>query len=74
MAQMNNDDPHGIHEAAQRTTAPLNDYMIRLMAEELPMLDSASRSRVYELLREYNGPEITSQEELPHEIRDLMDL
>ena len=48
--------------------------MTRLMAEEIPMLDSASRGLVYKLLREYDGPEITTQEELPTEIRDIMDL
>ena len=35
------------------------------------------RGRVYELLREYQeagGETITSQEQLPTEIRDLMDL
>ena len=48
--------------------------MTRLMAEELPMLDSSSRARVYDLLREYDGPTIESQEELPEEIRAIMDL
>ena len=42
--------------------------------QELPLLDSVSRTRVYRLLEEYDGPTITSQEELPQEIRDLMDL
>ena len=35
---------------------------------------SVSRTRVYRLLEEYGGPTITSQEGLPQEIRDLMDL
>jgi hypothetical protein len=48
--------------------------MTRLMAEELPFLDSASRVRVYEILENYDGPQITSQEELPQEIRDMLDL
>jgi hypothetical protein len=48
--------------------------MTRLVAQELPLLDSVSRTRVYRLLEEYDGPTITSQEELPQEIRDLMDL
>lgn len=48
--------------------------MTRLIAEELPILDSTSRGRVYEILREYDGPEISSQEELPEEIREIMDL
>lgn len=65
---------HGSFEATQRTSAPLNDFMTRLMAEELPILDSASRQRVYDILRDYDGPEITSQAELPEEIIDIMDL
>lgn len=81
MIPQKNVDPedllHGTHLAAQRTEAPLNDFMIRLMAEELPFLDSKDRVRVYELLREHkeagNGT-ITSQDELPAEIRELMDL
>ena len=47
------------------------------MAQELPLLDSVDRTRVYEILREYQeagGPTITTQEELPPEILDLMDL
>ena len=48
--------------------------MTRLIAEELPILDSTSRGRVYEILRSYQGPEITSQDELPEEIRQIMDL
>lgn len=72
-----NDEREGIHLAAQATEAPLNDFMLRLMAQELPLLDSVDRGRVYELLREYQeagGETITSQEQLPTEIRDLMDL
>lgn len=71
------DDPDAIHEAAQRIEAPLSDFMARVFAEELPFLDSASRTRVYELLREHKAagrPVISSQEELPKEIRELMDL
>ncbi|WKD60153.1 hypothetical protein CCICO_00450 [Corynebacterium ciconiae DSM 44920] len=60
--------------AAERTNLPLDGFMTRLMAEELPLLDSAERGRVYEILRSYHGPTITSQEELPEEIRSLMDL
>lgn len=62
------------HIAAERTNLPLDDLMTRLVAQELPLLDSTSRSEVYRLLREYEGPVITSQEELPAEIRELMDL
>lgn len=63
-----------IHIAAQRTNVPLNDFMTRLMAQELPMVDSTTRVLVYEELRNYEGPTITSQEELPERIRQLMDL
>lgn len=62
------------HIAAERTQLPLNQHMTMLMAQELPLLDSVDRVRVYEILREYDGPEITSQEELPTEIRQMMDL
>lgn len=68
---------HGTHMAAQFTTAPLSDFMVRLMAQELPLLDSADRSRVYDILREHQeagGATITSEQELPKEIRELMDL
>ena len=37
------DDPDAIHEAAQRVTAPLSDFMVRLMAQDLPLVDSAGR-------------------------------
>ena len=60
--------------ATEHTNLPLDGFMTRLMAEELPILDSTSRRRVYEILRGYEGPEITSQEQLPDEIRDIMDL
>ncbi|PFG27540.1 Uncharacterised protein [Corynebacterium renale] len=63
-----------IHIAAQHTNVPLNDFMTRLMAQELPMVDSTTRILVYEELRNYEGPIITSQEELPERIRELMDL
>ncbi|OEY07583.1 hypothetical protein A0K93_05875 [Corynebacterium sp. BCW_4722] len=68
------DDPHAIHEAAQRVDAPLSDWMVRVLAEEMPFVDSKDRTRIYELLREYEGPVISSQEELPAEIRTIMDL
>lgn len=73
--QRDNDDRRNGHFlATEHTALPLDGFMTRLMAQELPMLDSHSRGRVYQLLREYEGPEITSQEELPAEIRKLMDL
>ena len=49
------DDPDAIHEAAQRTDAPLSDFMVRLMAQELPFVDSKGRTRIYEILREHEG-------------------
>lgn len=60
--------------AADQGEAPLDNFMMRLMSEELPMLDSADRGRVYRILEAYDGPTITSQEELPEEIRKIMDL
>lgn len=63
--------------AAEQTNLPLNDLMTRMIAQELPILDSHDRTEVYRLLREYaatGGPEITSQEELPAEIREILDL
>lgn len=70
----NDDSPH---IAAQLTDLPLDDFMTRLIAQELPLLDSTSRSIVYAELREYKEsgkPLITSQEELPQRIRDIMEL
>ena len=63
-----------VYIAAELTDTPMSSEMTRLVAQELPLLDSVSRTRVYRLLEEYDGPTITSQEELPQEIRDLMDL
>lgn len=65
------------HIAAQLIDAPLDDFMARLIAEELPVLDSTSRSIVYEELRAYKDagkPVITSQEELPERVRQIMEL
>lgn len=62
------------HVAAQQTQLPLDDTMTRLIAQELPVLDSADRVEVYRLLKEYDGPVITSQEQLPQPIREIMDL
>lgn len=63
-----------VYIAAERTDTPMSSEMTRMVAQELPLLDSVSRTRVYKLLEEYDGPTITSQEELPQEIRDIMDL
>ena len=60
--------------AAERTTTPMDVPMTRMIAQELPVLDSTSRQRVNDILREYDGPTITSVEELPEEIREIMDL
>lgn len=68
------DKRNGHFLVTEHTNLPLDGFMTRLMAEELPILDSTSRRRVYEILRGYEGPEITSQEQLPEEIRDIMDL
>ncbi|HAT1275143.1 hypothetical protein [Corynebacterium striatum] len=68
------DKRNGHFLATEHTNLPLDGFMTRLMAEELPILDSTSRRRVYEILRGYEGPEITSHEQLPEEIRDIMDL
>lgn len=57
--------------------SPLNHFMQQLMSQELPFVDSAGRARIAELLREHQEaglPVITSQEELPAEIREIMDL
>lgn len=62
------------HIAAQRTQLPLDDTMTRLIAQELPLLDSTDRVEVYRLLKAYEGPTITSQEELPPHIREIFDL
>ncbi|HCG3140286.1 hypothetical protein [Corynebacterium striatum] len=68
------DKRNGHFLATEHTNLPLDGFMTRLMAEELPILDSTSRRRVYEILRGYEGPEITSHKQLPEEIRDIMDL
>ena len=63
--------------AAEQTNLPLNDFMTRLIAQELPILDSHNCVEVYRLLREYSeagGKMITSQEELPAGIRGILDL
>ena len=62
------------HMAAEITNTPLSNEMTLMIAQELPLLDSADRVRVYEILDNYSGPQITTQEELPQEIRDMMDL
>ncbi|WP_197085770.1 hypothetical protein [Corynebacterium comes] len=63
--------------AAEQTNLPLNDFMTRLISQELPLLDSHERTDIYRLLREYaesGGAVITSQEELPTRIREILDL
>lgn len=65
---------HSTYEASLRTEGPLNEYMTRLMAQELPILDSTSRRAVREILKNYDGPTITSVDELPAEVREIMEL
>ncbi|WP_448853139.1 hypothetical protein [Corynebacterium frankenforstense] len=74
MSEISHDERHGVHEAAQRTNLPLDDFMVRLVAQELPMVDTTSQSLVLKELREYSGPTITSQGELPEPVRRLLDL
>lgn len=62
------------HLAAENTDTPLSNNMTLMIAQELPLLDSKDRVRVYEILNNYTGPQITSQEALPQEIREIMDL
>lgn len=74
MRQRKDDERDGLHESAQRTNLPLNDLMVRMLAQELPMVDSTSQALVMRELKAYEGPTITSQEELPAQIRELLDL
>ncbi|MDO4910723.1 MAG: hypothetical protein Q3972_03145 [Corynebacterium sp.] len=62
------------HIAAEQTNLPLSPAMVLMMAQEIPILDSNDRARVYEILREYDGPIIEAQDQLPEEIRTIMDL
>ncbi|MCZ9294254.1 hypothetical protein [Corynebacterium meitnerae] len=65
------------HISAQLVNVPLNDFMARLVAQELPILDSTSRGIVYDELRAHEAagkPVITCQEELPERIREIMEL
>src|SRR5699024_6097131 len=68
------DKRNGRFIAAERTNLPLNDFMTRLMAEEIPMLDSNSRGLVYKLLIKYEVSEMITHDEFQYEIRDIMDL
>lgn len=57
--------------------SPLNHFMQQLLSQELPFVDSVGRARITELLRAHQEaglPVITSQEQLPAEIREIMDL
>ncbi|AWT27348.1 hypothetical protein Csp1_26040 [Corynebacterium provencense] len=70
-------DPDAHYEAAQHIEAPVNEFMARLLAQELPILDSTSRSIVNHALRvhkEEGRPQITCVAELPEEIREIMNL
>lgn len=68
------DKRDGHFEATEHTNVPLSPFMTRLIAEEMPILDSTARRRVYEILDAYEGPAIESQAGLPKEIREIMDL
>ncbi len=70
-------DPEARYEAARHMEAPVNEFMGRLIAQELPILDSTSRSIVNAALREHKEagrPQITCVGELPEEIREIMGL
>lgn len=70
-------DPDAHYEAARHMEAPVNEFMGRLIAQELPILDSTSRSIVNAALREHKEagkPQITCVGELPEEIREIMGL
>ncbi|QMV84396.1 hypothetical protein HW450_08435 [Corynebacterium hindlerae] len=62
------------HTAATMTNTPLSNELTMMLAQELPLLDSQDRVRVYEILENYDGPTITTQDDLPTEIKDLLDL
>lgn len=62
------------YEAVAHTNVPLSPFMVRLFAQELPILDSTSRRRVMEILKNWEGEEIAEVEDLPTEIREIMDL
>ncbi|MCQ4619045.1 hypothetical protein KBX18_02670 [Corynebacterium sp. CCUG 69979] len=69
--------PDKPHMSAQLADVPLDDFMTRLIAQELPLLDSTSRGIVYEELRAHKNagkPVITNQGELPKRIREIMEL
>ncbi len=68
------DSSKATYIAAEHTQLPLSNYMLRLLAQELPFVPSEERSRIYHILNAYEGPTITSQEELPAEIRTILDL
>ncbi|MEJ5927833.1 hypothetical protein WG915_04275 [Corynebacterium sp. H128] len=62
------------HTAAALTNTPLSNELTMMLAQELPLLDSKDRVRVYEILESYEGPTITRQEDLPQEIKGMLDL
>lgn len=70
-------DPAAHYEAARHTEAPLSEFMTRLIAQELPILDSTSRSIINRALREHKDagkPQITCVGDLPEEVREIMSL
>ncbi|MBN9643680.1 hypothetical protein ACFSSC_00045 [Corynebacterium mendelii] len=60
--------------AGEHTNLPLSNELTMMIAQEIPMLDSKDRARIYRILEDYDGPQITRQEDLPEEIIDIMDL
>lgn len=68
---------HEHYEATVAAQLPVSGFVLRLLAEELPMLDSTSRQQVMDILHEYHrsgGPVIETQEQLPAEIKEIMEL
>ncbi len=63
-----------IHEAGEHTNLPLSNEMTMMLAQELPIVDSITRKQIYAALREYNGPTIERQEDLPEVVKEILDL
>ena len=67
------EDKH--YEAAQHAEAPMNEFMVRLLAQELPVLDSVSRRIINQELREHKEagkPQITCVAELPETVQEIL--
>ncbi|MDN6352518.1 MAG: hypothetical protein L0K02_04305 [Corynebacterium sp.] len=60
---------------AQHAEAPMNEFMVRLLAQELPVLDSVSRRIINQELREHKEagkPQITCVAELPETVQEIL--